>query len=421
MASKLQLYKELWKFIDATDHKHSQANLAWQQREVEAVMGKLVSFHLDFEPLVTARQHHDKITNLIDKFDKTQSLDYLDMDTLKDRIHKIIDSYSSKEFIEDIYDEKPLSYFNKKTFYDTYFGHGKEAYEKSLARREYFFYHFLEKSKHELGDCFFTMLHDIVQNSTGAGRWAEYVNELTEYRKFGIINEEAFDQYNKRLAQIIVDILLKGGWGVEQNEETLHNAIRFIDGIYDYKTKKRVWNNGYNLTEDEIYSSVNCSSGNCNIRVKLTEFDKESIFNGTGLESKYCEHHKIVDEMGSDYRNKTLESYTKELPKTPVILRWVGIEDEGYKKNLRKRFEEFRKNGDIKIINEVEETYVNSNMDEDKKIKKWKFKVLYLKFIDKTSLENFFNNFKDDFTTTCSSPEILDDESVIQKYRQFQE
>jgi len=425
----LNWYDKAWGLIDIFDKKHAEQNTQWQQREIDQVIRLVESFHSKYKGDYGSEQLHiERINKVLDKHYK-EGLDFLDMDTLKDSIHKILEAHGGdedKDFVKNIYEGKPIEYFTRESFIQTtYFGHGKEAFEKSEDRRAYFFYEVLEKVNKDIAESFFTMLHDLVQQKLNAGI-VEQIEDFINYKNMGLIDANACDKYLLMIQEAVEKETSSGKstWNVHKINEKIHNAYRYIDGIYDYKTKKRVWNNGYDLTEAEIYNSINCAEMNCNIRVLLSEDDRKRILNGYGLKDRYCEHHTKVDDGGKDRNNEKLEWYIKNLPKTPVVLRWMHVDNDSWlgKKNLRDRVEGFIKANkeSVSILKEGIGTFIDGHMDEDRKITPRKREYLYLQIENKPTLIRFIDSFGDDFSSTCSTPEILRDRKQINEYKQWE-
>lgn len=419
-------FQECWNLIDSIDKKHADKNTAtWQIREIKIIEKKVRSLVDSFDSHDGSIAEYGKIKTILKKIEEdVESIDYLDIDTLKDRIHHIILSeYEPKKFKKNIYEDKPIEYFTTETFYETYFGHGVEADYKSTWRREYFFYRFLELHNPKIAEHFFSFLHDTSQHILNIKMYHYDIEQIIDLHDNGHLNEIQLRNY-VQLANQSGKNIADHNFGEDKNTkiEDLQVTLRYIDCIHDYeKDQQQVWNNGYDVTAEEIYNSVNCNSGNCNIRVPVTKFEIESLKKGKLIKSRNCEHHNVYDENGRHLESNELRVWDDLPTEYPVIIRWLGVDKD--KKSwfndkevpVYERAQKYFKTRNIKILLEQKETFIDGHLSEDKKTSTWTYNSFYLEFKSGLELEQFIEKFDDDFTSTCHAPELSSEEILKER------
>lgn len=390
-------FSTAWNLVDSFDEKHEKLSTVWQDSEISQVIKSVEGLDKITVPKIL-ESHRKKIAEIVNLYyQKPESVDFIVMNVLKTRLHKIwshVESEEPEDFYKK-YDSKPLSFFTPDEFRKTYRGHGKKEELLTAEEREIFLYHALKFIG--LDDAFQSYLHD-VSNSARMGHIVlRHVDLLIEYKKEKIINEETMMNLISKVTECSVKYQQshESTYDVDELYWKLHTVLRFLDTIYDYETKKKVWNNGYDLTKDEIYNTINCRLANCTIRVKLSNQEKDMIYSGELIEPKYCEFHQVFDEYGHCINAEKIKWFTKKLPETPVVLRMVGIEDDGFlEKNLHSRISSFvKENDDVAIVKECTEEFIYGHLDRDKKIKSIPRNIMYIRFNSDSSIKKFHETF----------------------------
>lgn len=416
----------LWDIIESIDQKHLKIGATnWEIKEIDTIYKKVephfkgnVKFgEYDYTHVRKIQEILREIARDID------TVDFITINTLKDRIHMIIKNAERKDekFEANIYGKTEVDDFNRKLFYNTTnFGHGVEAEWKAQERRTWYFYEFLMKHNEEVADEFLTLLHDMEQVRQHGRLHANFIDYWIEFNKLGYIDTKQLIELIK-LASLSIHRVIGDDFSEDDKKYNLWITLRYLKGIkdFDQSKDKKVNNNGYYLTEEEIYGSVNCSSGNCNIRCIITEDEFTKFGYGVPLPIKYCNAHKHFDENGHHYGSPELHGYS-QLPEAPCLLRWLGIdkdEDKSWKKGIRDRALKFIDEHQVELVLERKEYFLDGHLDENRtKVHRdtggntWDYNTFYLKFNDNKTLKKFIETFDSDFNSNCHAPEVIDEE-----------
>ena len=393
-------YEKVWKQMDDIDIIHAEKKKEWQFRELEKIIVSLNQFHFSTKPLNSHLLYHNRISESITKFEATQEFDYMFVDSLKDAIHNIwIDVNIQKELSEEesedqkipnfkeIFSEvEDIEFFKKFSFRELYYGHTKEGKDREIEEQEYFFLDFFrlydKKNKTNFLDAFSFMLHDFFQEIRGTQYNVEYMKEFVEAYEKMLITEKCFMYLMKLSQKIIVLRLQHGAWTHEVDK--LEEEIRpFHHLMHDMLSDKREFN-----------WEVRCDgTSNCDKKIKLTKREISDMQKGKGLKRHACLAHQTFNEYGRNTSYKTLDYYFYRLPKCPVLLRWVAIDESWNKKRgMVDKLENFMKeNKGIRIKEFKLEPHFNSDGTRDES------GVHYVEITNDKTLYKFTKFFKDDF------------------------
>ena len=254
----------------------------------------------------------------------------------------------------------------------------------------------IDDNSKTLAKCFNIYLHDEAQQSRHVRLIIDDLQEIILAHSRGVIGEKQY----KIFLDKSLDLMKKGldsgkhTWNIEEQEEELDQEHRIIYNNLDLQ-RGRTGNTN---------NSIECGSMNCNEVIALSKKELEDLKNGVGIKKHYCSTHKEYDEFGSSNSKDAIEWYTKVLPKTPVLLRWLGVDvgdDDDFHDHIYSRVKTFLKSHEGVILKEEREEHF-----------KYETNAHYILIKDENILEEFQKEFSSDFSVNCSSPEILKDKKI---------
>ncbi len=392
-------YKALWDIIESFDRQHYFNNTAYQIREVKQIIQALEKFHFKQPEQVTDGLSHGELTKVIDEITKKDfKVDDLTVNILKDKIHRIWKNVSHLNWHDDDYSNRPKNTkFEREDYLNLVEGRDKEGHDKTQENREYFIMDYLHENSETLAKCFNIYLHDEAEQSRHVRLIIDDIQEIIVAHSRGIIGDKQY----KIFLDKSLDLMQKGldsgkhTWNIEEEEEELDQEHRIISNNLDIQRGR---------TRETTNNSIDCASMNCNEVIALSKKELENLKNGIGIKKHYCPTHKEYDEFGSSNFNDTIEWYTKVLPKTPVLLRWLGVDvedDDDFHDHIYSRVKTFLKSHKGVILKEERKEYF-----------KYDSNAHYILIKDEKTLEELQKEFSSDFSVNCSSPEILKDGKI---------
>lgn len=390
-------YKALWDIIDSFDRQHYFNNTTYQIREVKQIIQALEKFHFKQPEQVTEGLSHDELTKLIDEITKKDfKVDDLTVNVLKDKIHRIWKNVSHLNLHDDYHHSNRTKYtkFEREDYLNLVEGRDKEGHDKTQENREYFIINYLDDNSETLAKCFNIYLHDNAQQSRHVRLIVDDLQEIILAHSRGIIGEKQYKIFLDKSLDLMKKGLSSGKhtWNIEEQQEELDQEHRIISNNLDIQRGR---------TRNTTNNSIECSSMNCNEVIPLSKKELENLKNGVGIKKHYCPTHKEYDEFGGSNFNETIEWYTKKLPKTPVMLRWLGIGKTDNDDKIYDRFQAFLNSHDgIEVEAERIEIF------------KYNMEGIYVLIKDDKTMKGFQDEFKNDYSSNCASPEILKDKKI---------
>lgn len=402
----------LWNKIDNMDKRHAQLNSRWNPKEIKAVLDGV-----DTLIQTTPKTNHNTldITRLKDSYydilRHDYDVDFLKMNIFKDFVHKIWQYGFPSKIIEDhlkqcdetnppeepTWREKSFDHvMNIKDFTRIEFRkllikpYAKEGYDKTFNSRCSFFDRFVELSKKELGDCFGSFVHDILQQQHHARMVIESIPDITWASSFGIIESNQYYHLMNKISEVARKQLSQGDWtwDVDKKEGDLMTELRLIKNMLDaYKKNKDYKNVG-----------LRCKSLNCRKELPLTDKEKQDLKNGSGISPRYCQEHIEYDESGDRHQNIELSQYDPDCfnVKYPATIRIKRIDKEK-DDNIYERMHAYLKENKISVIKECNEKY---NYDGN---------YIYVTINSKDKLIAFVRHFADDMHYNFGGMEVVID------------